>query len=79
MKTVAAVSTTPNPSCSIRQTGALPYGWSWKRRTIDRFRRFIESVDWEEWYLFHHGADKFCAAVIIAAVLYFFPRMVILF
>lgn len=47
---------------------------------INRFCYFIERSDWDEKILVHEEwANKLCAGVLIAAVLYFVPVLVKLF
>jgi hypothetical protein len=42
---------------------------------LARFRRFIETTDWEKRYLCSRFIDKVCLAGILASLLYFFPRL----
>lgn len=44
-------------------------------RRLARFRRFIETTDWDRQYLCHRRIDRFCIGVLIAATLYFIPLL----
>jgi hypothetical protein len=66
MQTVATVS-----SRMIRQPRVTAY------RAVPgplaRFRRFIETTDWDGRYLRHRRTDQVCRGILIATALYFIP------
>ena len=75
MKTFVAVPVAVNPSRAIRQPRAAQFRLASKRSPLARFRRFIETTDWEKRYLCSRFIDKVCLGGIVASLLYFFPRL----
>ena len=57
----------------LRQPGVRALGAFSGPRGLARFRRFIETTDWEKRYLCHRGIDRVCFGVLIAAAFYFVP------
>jgi len=41
------------------------------RKTLARFRRFIETADWDKGYLLNEGMDSFCRCLLVAAFIFF--------
>jgi len=66
--TIATVSSRAirQPVFVVRQVPAGP-------RLLRRFRRFIETTDWERRYCCHRWIDGACLAVILLSAFYFAP------
>ena len=75
MKTFIAVPVTVTASRAIRQPRAVRFRLASKRSPLARFRRFIESTDWEKRYLCSRWIDKVCLGGIVVSALYFVPRL----
>jgi hypothetical protein len=75
MKIVAPVPFRIAGSRAIRQPRTVRYRIACKRSLFKRFRRFIESSDWDREYLCHKLIDEICLGVIILSLIYFVPIM----
>lgn len=72
MKTFATVPVTVAQTGAIRKPRTVYCRIEAKRSPLTRFRRFIESTDWER-HLCHRGIDKACWAILCVSLLYFVP------
>lgn len=75
MKSYATVPFTMAPPGGIRQPRTTCQGLDARRSGLARFRRFIETTDWERRYLCHSGIDKACRGILLVALLYFAPLL----
>ena len=75
MKMFATVPVKWDPSRAIRQPRQVQCRIASRRYLLSRFRRFIESTDWERRYLCSDGIDGVCVGVLVAFLLYFVPAL----
>lgn len=75
MKIYATLAVRPVSTGAIRQPRTVEWKIACRPGPLVRFRRFIETTEWEETLLGSRWIETACAAVLIASCCFFLPLL----